>query len=235
LVFLLLASFSIGHSADGKMGVSLGVRGTYFRMTEARGNIYGNIIGFDENQNYAPYKPFLQLHLSKYWAVEFGYDKFKATSFNRGQGDPLLEGSHDGDLEWSPFMLALQFRLPDLHKSLVPYLSWGISYNTVSFNSWNWYRYGFPDPSTYDSWVSQGNRPEDYTDYRRDFTTDNTLGTFIGLGLDYYLTSHWALNLDWRQHWAKTNFKHLLWGREAGSGTFTLDCWVLGLGVKYSF
>ena len=221
------------------LSVAVGLRSTYFRMEHSKGQILRNLISFEEDQNYLPYKFMVQADLLKYLALEFGYEKFKATSLNRG----LVRAHSDGDLEWSPIMLGLQFRWPHFHKSFVPYLLGGVSYNLVSFSEPGWYYYGFPSPEAYESWLGQGNKPEDYPNngYRRRISPENVWGTFLGLGMDFFLSKNWALNLDWRYHWVQSNFTFSLGysgGEEVASmekGTFNLNTWVIGLGVKYFF
>lgn len=234
-------------------GVALGLRSTYFQMTQNHGPIFGNINLLDEEQNYWPVKPLIQFNFSKYWALEFGYDQFKAHALNRG----FVDVGHDigvvadddrrwsdGVVEWEPIMMALQFRWPHFHKSFVPYLLGGVSYTKTYWNRNDWYYFGFPSLETYTNWTVQGNRPQAYPNsgYRRIFEVeDHTIGTLLGLGVDYFIWKNLALNLDWRYHWARANFKYTLAysdGRDIISreqGTFILDSWILGLGLKYFF
>jgi outer membrane protein W len=208
-------------------------------MTQNKGHIFGNITSVDEHQDYLPYKPTIQLNFFKNWALEFTYDRFKATTTN----SYVVPGSHDGDLVWTPFMLGLQFRWPLYKKTLVPYLTGGVSYNKVEFNENPWYKWGFGSPEDYEEWTSQGRKPEDYPNngYRRDFRPEDSWGTYLGLGIDYFFTPHWALNLDWRYHWARTNFRYILAYGEGADvtvdtrGTFNLEQWIIGLGIKYFF
>lgn len=210
------------------------------------GTIFGNINLLDEEQNLAPYKPVLQFNFSKYWALEFGYDQFKATALNRGLNGVADHDRRwaDGAVEWQPIMMALQFRWPHFHRSIVPYVLGGISYTKTSWSRNEWYYFGFPSLADYTNWTSQGNKPEDFPNngYRRIFDVeDHTMGTLFGLGVDYFIWKNLALNLDWRYHWAQVNFKYTL-AFDAGQdiirqqeGTFVLDSWILGLGVKYFF
>jgi outer membrane protein W len=231
-------------------GLALGLRSTYYQMTQNTGKIIGNVNLMEEEQNYSPIKPVLQINFSKYLALEFGYDQFKAKALNRAfiaegisynEHDPRFS---DGAVEWTPYMLALQFRWPHFHKSFVPYLLGGLSYTKTSWTRKEWYYNGFPYPWVYDNWTSQGNRPQDYPNggYRRIFTVDDhTIGTLLGFGVDYFIWDNLALNLDCRYHWAKVNFTYSLAfdeGRDVVSqtkGTFGLDSWILGLGLKYFF
>jgi hypothetical protein len=231
-------------------GIGLGVRSTYFQMQKNKGEIFGNINLLDEEQNYLPYKPLAQINLTRYLALELGYDQFKAKTLNRAyQVDNVFYAEHDkrltdGTIKWEPFMLSLQFRWPHFHKSLVPYLLGGVSYTKTSWERQDWYYYGSPDPMSFDEWISQGRRPEDFSSvgYRRIFALeDKTIGTLFGLGLDYFITKNWALNLDWRYHWAKVNFTYTLAfddGRDVirrQDGAFVLDSWIAGFGLKYFF
>ena len=174
--------------------------------------------------------------LSKYLALELGYNKFKAIARNSDFG-----GISDGNIEWTPIMLALQFRWPSWHKSFVPYVLGGVSYNKVDFNKTNWYYYGFPSSEAYEDWVGHGNRMEDYPNdgYRRVHNTEDCYGAFLGLGFDYFILKHWAINLDGRYHWAQSKWSYYVRNNLGASnvdrGTASLDSWIIGLGLKYFF
>jgi outer membrane protein W len=230
-------------------GVALGLRSTYFQMTQNHGHFVGAVNYLQEEQNYLPIKPLVQLNLSKYFALEFGYDQFKAGTLNGAfTVDNVNYSEHDsrftdGYIHWDSFMLALQFRWPHFHKSFVPYVLGGVSYIKTSWERENWYYYGFPWPWVYDAWVGQGNRPQDYPNggYRRIYDVDDhTFGVLLGLGLDYFIWKNWALNLDVRYQWAKVNFRYGLVDDNSqnvalSTHSFPLDSWILGLGLKYYF
>jgi opacity protein-like surface antigen len=228
------------------LGVALGLRYTFSQMTQNTGNIIGNVNLLEEEQNYSPLNPMIQVSLSKYLALELGYYQFKAKTLNRAfdvypEHDPRFS---DGAVEWSPLMLALQFRWPHFHKSVVPYVLGGLSYTKTSWDRKDWYYYGFPYPWVYDEWIGQGKSPQDFPNagYRRIFAVDDhTIGTLLGVGVDYFIWKNLALNLDFRYHWATVNFSYTLAydeGRDVVrevKGTFGLDSWILGLGLKYFF
>jgi len=227
-------------------GVAIGVRSTYFQMQQNTGPIFRNIDLLEEEQNLAPYKPILQINYSSNWALEFGYDRFKANTLNQGSEGVAANDKNwaDGALEWQPIMMALQFRWPLFNKYVVPYVVGGLSYTKTSWNRNEWYYYGFSSLAEYTNWTSLGNRPEDLPNnsYRRIFSVDDhTIGSLLGLGVDFFVWKNLALNLDWRYHWAQVNFTYTLaydGGRNIVSqqpGTFVLDSWILGLGVKYFF
>ncbi len=166
--------------------LAVGVRSNYFRLDQSRRQIVGSMIALEEDQNYFPMNPMIQFNLSKYFALELGANWFKAMTLN----NDYIRGSSDGDLQWASYMLGLQFRWPHFHKSFVPYVSGGISYNKTSWDKKGWYYYGFPDPETYASWTGQGNKPEDWPNggYRRIHSVEDAYGVFLGLGADYFLT-----------------------------------------------
>jgi len=231
-------------------GIALGFRSTYFQMTQNHGQFIGAVNYLPEDQNYLPIKPVVQLNLSKYFALEFGYDQFKAGTLNHAfsaegvdyaEHDPRF---NDGNIKWDSFMLALQFRWPHFHKSFVPYVLGGVSYIKTSWERENWYYYGFPYPWVYDDWTSRGNRPQDYPNggYRRIYDVeDHTLGTLLGIGVDYFIWKKLALNLDLRYQWAKVNFNYKLAFDDGQTvihnepRSFMLDSWIIGLGLKYFF
>jgi opacity protein-like surface antigen len=231
-------------------GVALGFRSTYFQLTQNHGQFIGHVNYLPEEQNYLPIKPVVQLNLSKYFAFEFSYDQFKAGTLNGAfsvDNVDYIEHDrrfNDGDIKWSPFMLAFQFRWPHFQKSLVPYVLAGISYTKASWDRKDWYYYGFPFPWVYDDWISKGNRPQDYPNggYRRIYEVeDHSIGTLLGLGVDYFIWKNLALNLDVRYHWVKVNFSYSLAWDEGQTvfyseqRSFPLDSWIIGLGVKYYF
>jgi outer membrane protein W len=230
-------------------GIALGLRSTYFQMTQNHGQFVGAVNYLPEEQNYLPIKPVVQLNLSKYLALEFGYDQFKAGTLNAAfTADGVNYSEHDsrfndGYIKWDPFTLAIQFRWPHFHKSFVPYVLGGVSYIKTSWEREDWYYYGFPWPWVYDAWISQGNRPQDYSNggYRRIYDVDDhTFGVLLGFGVDYFIWKNWALNLDVRYQWAKVNFTYSLVEDEGQNvsrsvHSFPLDSWILGLGIKYFF
>lgn len=218
--------------------LAIGVRSDYFSLQNSRRHIVGGLIALDEDQNYAPINPLIQINLSKYLAIEAGMDWFQAMALNTDYN----YSASDCDIQWTSYMLGLQFRWPNFHKSFVPYIAGGVSYNKNTIKKNNWYYYGFPDPATYNSWISQGNKPEDWPNggYRRIHSVDDSYGVYMGLGMDYFLTKHWAINLDWRYHWTTANWTYTLIDnggliRAPEPGTAVLDSWILGLGIKYFF
>lgn len=227
----------VGQGEAKPSWLAIGVRSNYFRLDQSRRTIVGNLTTLEEDQNYYPINPMVQFNLSKYFALEFGVNWFKAMTLN----NDYIRSSSDGDLSWTTFMLGLQFRWPHFHRSFVPYVSGGVSYNKNSWDRKEWYYFGFPDPETYTSWTSQGNKPEDFPNngYRRIHGVEDSYGVFLGLGGDYFLTKNWAVNLDWRYHWSQANWTYRLINNDGQlrltPGTVILDSWILGLGVKYFF
>jgi|GEM_PF-2622532 opacity protein-like surface antigen len=233
-------------SQEPQWGLALGLHTSYFRMQKNRGEIFRNITLLAEEQDYLPLKPSVCFRLSDYWGVELSYDHGKAAALNRAF-DIYPEHDRrwtDGYLEWTPLMLSFQFRWTRLHPRIIPYILGGVSYTKTSWQRNDWYYYGFPSLEAYNNWIEQGQKPEDYPNagYRRIFATDDhCYGTLLGLGVDYLFRKHWALNLDWRYHWARVNFTYTLAyddgayvvGRDGG--TFILDAWILSLSLKYVF
>jgi outer membrane protein W len=227
-----------GIQEETKMlGLAIGLRSNYVLLDHSRRPIVGNLIALDEYQEYLPMSPWIQVNLTKYFALEFGLDQFKAQALN----SDYHYFASDGDIAWTSYMLGLQFRWPHFYKSFVPYIVGGVSYNKNTFLKHNWYYYGFPDPETYDNWIRQGNNPEDYPNngYRRIHSVEDSYGVFLGLGVDYFLTKHWAINIDYRYHWTQANWTYRLINYDGllrnEPGTVVLDSWILGLGVKCFF
>ena len=195
------------------------------------------MVDLDEEQNYLPVNPFIQYHFSKYLAIEFSYNEFEDMTLNTDYSKQFS----DGDVASTSYMLGLQFRWPHFHKSFIPYISGGVSYNKNKFLKHNWYYYGFPDPATYDSWTGQGNKPEDWPNngYRRIHSVDDSYGVFLGLGMDYFFAKSWAVNIDWRYHWSTAKWTYQLLDNDGqlrlNENTVILDSWILGLGIKYFF
>jgi hypothetical protein len=216
--------------------VAIGLRSNYFRLTNSRRTIVGNLLALDEEQSYIP-MPLVQVSLCKYFSLELGMGQFKTTALN----NDYLRWASDGDLKWTSYMLGGQFRWPHFRIPLVPYISGGVTLNKTTWDGKNWYYYGFPDPMTYAAWTGQGKRPEDFPNngYRRIHKVDDAYGVYVGLGADYFLDRHWAINLDWRYQWATANWTYQLVNNERlindTPGTAVLDSWTIGLGVKYFF
>jgi hypothetical protein len=231
-----------GSAKDGQTGdkpswFAVGIRSNYFRLGDSRRTIVGNLTALlEEDQNYIP-MPVIQASLSKYVAFELSMSQFKAMALN----NDYSKWSSDGDLNWTSYMLGVQFRWPHFPIPLVPYLSGGVSLNKTSWDKKNWYYYGFPDPAVYADWTAQGNKPEDFPNngYRRIHKVDDAYGVYLGFGADYFITKHWAVNLDWRYQWSTANWDYQLVNNDGllrdTPGTVVLDSWTIGLGVKYFF
>jgi hypothetical protein len=99
--------------------LAIGIRSNYFRLTDSRRKIVGNLIALDEDQNYIPLNPVVQVNLSKYIALELSMSQYKAMALN----NDYLRFASDGDLSWTSFMLGAQVRWPNFRIPLVPYFS----------------------------------------------------------------------------------------------------------------
>lgn len=218
------------------LNAAIGLRSTYFQLTNARRHLVGHLNALEEEQNLIPLKPMIQIDLSKYFALEFSYDQFKAMALNEPDYDKYWS---DGNLEWQTYMFGLQFKLPRLHPSVFPYILGGVTYNKASFKENNWYHYGFPSLAEYNNWVGQGNRMQDYTSYRRILKADDCWGVLLGFGVDYFIWRHLALNLDLRYHLTQSHLTFQLADSRGvyaeEHGTFNMDSWIIGLGLKYYF
>ena len=131
-----------------------------------------------------------------------------------------LEG---GELTVAPILVTAQYRMPS--GDLSPYLGAGIGYYLNDFDV--------------DSGMIARERASGLPLFDRDIEFDNSFGYHINVGIDYFLNSNLAVNLDGRMFW--TNSDITVKGTDSGIDYWTeehdrdLDSTVIGVGVKYFF
>jgi opacity protein-like surface antigen len=213
------------------LGLALGLSSTYFRMTDPQR--FKGLNRVEEQQDYTPSQITLNYALGQWKApgqtFQFNLDGEAflkpLTALPKNEG--LSWG--DGELEWTPYILSLQMRVPN-KTGFLPYLSLGVAYIRTNFNTYSWYANGYPDPNS--TAQARGKK-------RFFHMEPNTWGWSLGAGTDYFITRNWALNLDIKYLLASASFD---WGvtvngalLDQGHGQFYLDSFLVGLGVKYLF
>ena len=117
----------------------LGLRSTHFQMTGRQS--YGNINRIDEQQDYAPTNLFLSYHF--YGDFALVGEAFLKPLVGRTRNRDVAFS--DGDLEYTPYLLSVQGRIPTLCR-FKPYLSFGVAYITTNFESQPFYKTGYDSP-----------------------------------------------------------------------------------------
>jgi opacity protein-like surface antigen len=206
----------------------VGLRSSYFQTTDSQS--FRNINRMDEEQDYTPSRISLSYRL--YELIYLEGEVFLKSLVSRPRNRDV--SFHDGDLEWTPYFLTLQVRIPTPTR-FQPYLSFGLAYIRTEFETQAFYKNGYDSPEEYSQIFSTRGVIK-----TREFTPeDHIWGVQFGAGADYYVTKHISLNLDFRYLVAKVGFNYRIYEGNTlavdDHGSFNLDTWILGFGLRYSF
>jgi hypothetical protein len=206
----------------------VGLRSSYFQTTDTQN--FRSINRMEEEQDYTPSRVFLSYQLYKHLYLEG--EAFLKALVSRPRN--VNTSAYDGDLQWTPYFLTLQARIPSQCR-FQPYLSLGVAYIRTEFNPQPYYRNGYDNPEEYAQYF-----PTRGVVKTREFSPEeNVWGAQFGIGADYYVTKHFSLNLDIRYLIAQVNFKYRVTAGNVTQideqGSFNLDSWLLGFGLRYSF
>jgi len=206
----------------------VGLRSSYFQTTDSQS--FRNINRMEEQQDYTPSRISLSYRL--YEGIYLEGEAFLKPLVSRPRNRDV--SFHDGDLEWTPYFLTLQARIPTPSR-FRPYLSMGLAYIQTEFKTQAFYKNGYDSPEEYAQYFSTRGVVK-----TREFSPDDhNWGVQFGVGTDYYVTKHFSLNLDFRYLVANVDFKYRIYEGDTlvvdDHGRFNLDTWILGFGLRYSF
>lgn len=206
----------------------LGLRSTYFQMTSRQG--YGNINRIDEQQDYTPTNLFLSYNF--YGDFALVGEAFLKPLVGRTRNRDVAFS--DGDLEFTPYLLSVQGRIPTRCR-FKPYLSFGVAYITTGFNAQPFYRTGYESPEHYNQYFATSG----VLKVRQFLLDDYVWGFHFGVGSDFFISKHFSLNVDLKYLVGKVNFKYQIYEGDTlvkdDRGQYYLDTLFVGLGLRYSF
>ncbi len=215
---------------------SVGFRWRYWEMTGDK-NFTGSITAdkVEEDIKYFPTNVNIQLLFCPYGGLVAEWDYFQS----------VME--KDGKLDWHVLTLGITARYP-IHKRFIPYAVLGITYNFVNFNENNWWRYDFPSQGAYDDWMAQMPPDVDPQEWMRSYNwgmrnmeTDPNWGWTFGVGFDFMITDHLALNADVRWFQSSTDVEYTIFNGNPNNlvldkkFSYDLDTASYALGVRWYF
>lgn len=217
----------VASDASALAGWEIGTRVIYTELqndkqgrgTQINGDWGGSYLGslnyIDEEQDYVPSRLYVQYFFGEYLGAGLSYDKIEAQTGERDRGgDPNNDGPGDGIVGGEGPLLYLVCRVPN--KSIfVPFAEAGVAYYFSYFDENDW---------------SDGGR--------RFMKTDDTAALVLAIGCDVKLTENLSINAYLRTV-ENADIDIESWRRDADdperTGSFPLDYYGVGLGVKYAF
>jgi opacity protein-like surface antigen len=220
-------------SADVIQQFAIGVRTKGWDLTGSK-NYTGSITGetVSEKQELYPTNFNMLFLFCPYGGLSVEWDRYTA----------VME--QDGKQMWDTFTLGLNVRLPveNFPVRFAPYGVLGVTYNNPQFSEENWWRYGWNSKQEFDNFMSRQNPPYNMDTGRvRNFSTDASFGVTYGVGVDFFLTEHLALNLDLRWNIATTDVHYTIVsddGRDTllqRDFNYNLETVAYGIGFRWYF
>jgi outer membrane protein len=210
IVALLLVFGQVGFAQDMKGKFGIGARVGYV-------NYSGDdldLSGFDMDVDFddaAMYGGNLVYYLHNYFSLELSGDYVKTDTEIKGSG---LSPTNIGELKQIPIILNGRFHF-STNQKISPYLSAGIGYYINDFDLSDSLSSVLPSGSELDP--------------------DDSIGFNLGGGIQFLLNEHFALDLDLKYIWNKTDFEAKAPGYEKEEFSVDLDNFYVGIGLKYYF
>lgn len=186
--------------------------------TQGSGTFLGTIYALDEEQNYAPLKPFVTFYFAKYIGIELAYDEIEALTLATNYGD-VTSIKTDGPVSLSGPTLSLLGRIPN-ESAFTPYGGIGIGFFSGDFDEDS-------------AW-------EGSADSRfRQMDVDNATALLLTIGTTYAFTPNWLVDLSVQYVSADADATFL--GYTYGvldtqdPGSFPMDNIAFRLGLIYAF
>ena len=131
-----------------------------------------------------------------------------------------------GEFTVKPLQVTAQYRIPSGSSPLSPYVGAGLGYYFNDFDL--------------SGDVKDHIANERLTDptYDVDVDVDDSFGFHIDAGVDFFVNSNFALNIDARYFWSQADTKMTtteLGITEGGDDEADLDSFIIGIGAKYFF
>ena len=206
IVALLLVFAQVGFAQDMNGKFGIGARIGY--VNYSGDSIDDTDVDFDDA---AMYGGNLVYYLHSYFSLELSADYVKTdTEFKVSGFSPV----NFGELKQVPIILNGRFHF-STNQKISPYLSAGIGYYINDFDLSDAASSELPSGSELDP--------------------DDSIGFNLGGGIQFLLNEHFALDLDLKYIWNKTDFKAESPGYETEEDSIDLDNFYVGIGLKYYF
>lgn len=210
-------------------GLEIGTRSIYVQLKDdqkgdgLRSSYIGSLNYLDEEQDYVPDRIYIQYFFNDYLGLGISYDHIEAKTLERNNA-AIEGGSGAGDGKVGargPILYAVG-RYPN-DSAFTPFVEIGAAFYSSYFDE--------DDDWKYDN----AKRRE------RKMNTDDTVAFVLGLGCDYRINDNWSVNAYARlvsgadvDATAEYVYKNKP-SEPFREGSFPLDYYGFGLGVKYSF
>jgi len=187
--------------------------------TYGSGTYLGTIYALDEEQNYLPFKPYVEYFFTSFFGVELAYDEMDAET--RAIDTSSHKEKTDGTVSLSGLTLSLVSRYKN-DTAFTPYAGIGLGL----------YSGDFAEDSNWAYTASTGRT--------RVMDVDNAVGFQLFLGVKWSMTENWFV--DGSLQYVAVDPNSTFYGYEANgtqyteqTGHFPMDNLALRLGVGYTF
>jgi outer membrane protein W len=222
---LVLSSAFAQNGAEKSHFLAVGARVHYASAEDA----FGGDVSVDEEFGYGA---MAKLSVFKPLWLRFGIDVFnfegRATAQEIVDGMPI-SATASAKLQTIPLTATLLLDLGSLTSSIRPYVGAGIGY----------YINDFHDVGASASVFGVEFPVERLLNF--DFNADDALGWHVCAGVDWFLSSNIAINLEASYRWAEYNWDLAMWAldlseyNEKFSGSSNLDGWAITAGLSLFF
>lgn len=210
-------------------GLEIGTRTLYTQLKDdqkgdgVKSSYIGTLNYLDEEQDYVPDRIYIQYFFNDYLGLGLSYDHVEAKTLERNSA--AVEGGSgvgDGKVGVSGPILYAVGRYPT-ETAFTPFVEIGVAFYSSYFDEDADWKY-------------------DNAKHReRNMNTDDATAFVLGLGCDYQITDNWSVNLYARLVAGAdvdTTAEYVYKSKPSEpfrEGSFPLDYYGFGLGVKYSF
>jgi len=202
---LVLVFGQVGFAQDMKGKFGIGARIGYVNYAGDDYEESGSTIDVDFDAA-AMYGGNLVYYIHRYFSLELSADYVKTDTEVKGSD---ISSTNIGELKQVPIILNGRFHF-STNQKISPYLSAGIGYYLNDFD--------LSDSSAGD-----------------EICPDDSFGFNLGGGVQYLLNEHFAIDLDLKYIWNKTDFELNAPGDPTEEISVDLDNFYVGIGLKYYF
>jgi outer membrane protein len=215
VLFFVVSAFvlvfgQVGLAQDMKGKFGIGARIGYVNYAGDDYEESGSTIDVDFDAA-AMYGGNLVYYIHRYFSFELSADYVKTDTEIKGSG---LSPTNIGELKQVPIILNGRFHF-STNQKIRPYLSAGIGYYINDFDLSDSLSSVLPSGSELDP--------------------DNSIGFNLGGGIQFLLNEHFAIDLDLKYIWNKTDFEAKAPGYAPEETSVNLDNFYVGIGLKYYF
>jgi outer membrane protein len=202
---LVLVFGQIGLAQDMNGKFGIGARIGYVNYAGDDYNVLGSNIDVDFD-NAAMYGGNLVYYIQRYFSLELSADYVKTDTELKGVDS---SPTNIGELKQVPIILNGRFHF-STNQKISPYLSAGIGYYINDFD------------------LSASSSGEEVK-------VDDSFGFNLGGGIQFLLNEHFAIDLDLKYIFNKTDFESRVTGEPTEEESIDLNNFYAGIGLKYYF